>query len=291
MSRVSGIILLAVLSLLMNYYYGFVSVSNLTKGTSPPSGIMEVHFIDVGQGDSILIKTASEAMLIDSGDNDSGALVTDYLKSQGIKELNYIIGTHPHADHIGGLDTVLNSISVDTVIFPPVSHTTDTFEDVLAALEEKHLSITKAAVGSRYSLGSAVFTIVAPNSPAYDEINNYSVGIKLIFGDTSFLMAGDAQRLSEEEMLANGIDLTADVLKLGHHGSADSTSTEFLEAVNPSYAVISVGKYNSYRHPNAQTIQKLRKQNIEVYRTDEQGTIIFTSDGDKISVRAKDYKN
>lgn len=291
LSRVSGIILLAALSLLMNHYYGFVSVINLTEGTNPPSGTMEVHFIDVGQGDSILVKTDSEAMLIDAGDNDSGTLVTDYLKDQGITELNYIIGTHPHADHIGGLDTVLNSISVDTVIFPSVSHTTDTFEDVLEALEKKHLSITKAAVGSRYSLGSAVFTIVAPNSPTYDEINNYSVGIKLTFGDTSFLMTGDAQRLSEDEMLANGIDLSADVLKLGHHGSADSTGAEFLEAVNPSYAVISVGKYNVYRHPNTQTIQELLKQNIEVYRTDEQGTIVFTSDGDKISVRAKDYNN
>jgi competence protein ComEC len=245
---------------------------------------IEVHFIDVGQGDSIFIETGRDSMLIDAGENNQGDTVLNYLKDQGVEKLDYIIGTHPHSDHIGGLDTVIRALPVETVIMPNVTHTTKTFEDVLNAMEEKGLKITEPAVGDRYTLGLASFQILAPNSASYEDLNNYSVGIKLTFGDTSFLLAGDAEKLSEDEMLKNGIDLSADVLKLGHHGSAYSSGSNFLDVVNPKYAVISVGKDNEYGHPHEETLQAMKDRGIKVYRTDLSGTIVFTSDGHNISI-------
>jgi competence protein ComEC len=172
---------------------------------------------------------------------------------------------------------------------PDVVHTTKTFEDVLDAISEKGLKITKAIAGNTYSLGTTSFTIVAPNGSDYDELNDYSVGIKFINGENSFLLTGDAEKISETEMLHNGIDLSADVLKLGHHGSSTSSQEDFLDEVQPDYAVISAGIDNSYGHPHVETLQKLKDRNIEVFRTDLQDTIIFTSDGEHITVNKEPY--
>jgi len=289
MGRVVVIILLAVFSLIINQ-----SVLTPKEETIPAqsdlTNIIEVHIIDVGQGDSILIETKDHSMLIDAGENNKGATVLDYLESQNIEKLDYIIGTHPHSDHIGGLDTVIRSIPVSKVIMPNVTHTTKTFEDVLDALKEKKLTITKAVVGDQYTLGPASFQIISPNSECYDELNNYSVGIKLTFADNSFLFAGDAEKLSEDEMRKNGIDLSCDVMKLGHHGSTSSSSSDFLDAVNLTKAIISVGADNEYGHPHEEILQAMKDRNIEVYRTDQQGTLVFTSDGKTISVAADEYK-
>jgi beta-lactamase superfamily II metal-dependent hydrolase len=289
MSRVSGIILLAVLSLFVNQYLNAPD-SKVTMDTTNRDNIVEVHFIDVGQGDAILIEAEDSAMLIDAGENNKGTVVTDYLETQNITKLDYVIGTHPHSDHIGGLDTVISSIEVDKVILPSATHTTATFEDLLDVLAENNLGITMAVAGDQYSLGPATFTVVAPNSLYYDDLNNYSVGIKLTFGDTSFLFTGDAGKLSEGEMLANGIDLSADVLKLSHHGSNTGNSDAFLEAVNPAYAMINVGADNDYGHPHAETLEAMLNHGIKVYRTDIQGTVVFTSDGKNISVNTQDYE-
>lgn len=282
--RVGGITLLAVLSLFVNQFMSTPKEKTVPTLTDQ-ANIIEVHFIDVGQGDSILIETKDGNMLIDAGENNQGVTVLSYLEDQKIEKLDFLIGTHPHSDHIGGLDTVIKSLPVDKVIMPDVIHTTKTFEDVLDALEEKNLKITKAVVGDQYNLGPASFQIVSPNSSSYDELNNYSVGIKLSYGDNSFLFTGDAEKLSEDEMLKNGIDLSCDVLKLGHHGSAYSSSSDFLDAVNPAYAIISVGADNQYGHPHEETLQAMKDRNIKVYRTDQQGTIVFTSDGKTISVK------
>ncbi len=287
--RVSGIILLAVLSLFINQYTS-TQDNEFSTETANMTGIVEVHFIDVGQGDAILIETDHAAMLIDAGENNKGTVVVDYLNTQQITKLDYVIGTHPHSDHIGGLDTVLDTFLVDKVIMPSVIHTTKTFEDVLDTLEDKNLKITKAVVGTQYILGPATFTVVAPNASSYEEMNNYSVGIKLTYGDTSFLFTGDAEKLAEDEMVANGIDLSADVLKLAHHGSAYSNSDSFLNAVSPTYAMINVGKDNEYGHPHVEALQAMLDRDIKVYRTDEQGTVVFTSDGTNISVNTEDYK-
>ncbi|MBZ4656004.1 MAG: beta-lactamase domain protein [Thermoanaerobacter sp.] len=256
------------------------------------SGTLAVHFIDVGQADSILINTGSVAMLIDAGNNADAELVVNYIKGQGIKTLDYIIGTHPHEDHIGGMDAVVNSFGIGKVILPKVQSNTKTFEDLLKAISNKGLKITSPVPGTKYSLGEAEFTILAPNGSSYENVNDYSVVIKLQFGKTSFLLTGDAGVQSEGEMLSKDFDLKADLLKVGHHGSRYSTSEDFLKVVSPKFAVISVGKDNSYGHPAEETIKKILDTGIQLYRTDESGTIIATSDGNiiKIDIKASPVK-
>ena len=243
---------------------------------------LEVHFIDVGQGDAILIKQNGYNMLIDAGDNKYEQIVVDYLKENGITRLDYVIGTHPHADHIGGLDAVINTFDIGKVIMPNIIHTTKTFEDVLIAIENKGLKITTPNIGDSYELGNANFEILAPKSKSYTELNNYSVVIRMICGKTSFLFAGDAEDISEKEMLDSGRNLKADVLKVGHHGSDTSTTAVFLDAVSPAYAVIQVGKDNKYGHPTTEIINRLEERNIKIYRNDLDGNIIAISDGENI---------
>lgn len=285
--RVSLLILFIALALYMNYYGQ--PEDTLTQGPMK-SGVVEVHFIDVGQGDSILIEAENETMLIDVGDNNKGKTVVDYLTSQNITELDYVIGTHPHSDHIGGLDTVLKQFPVNMIIMPYVNHTTQTYEEVLNVIEDKNLSLIKPTVGTEYQLGPATFTILAPVSASYEDLNNYSIVIKLCYGDNSFLLTGDAGSLSEEEMLADGNDLHADVLKLGHHGSSYSTTDDFLDAVDPIYTVVSVGADNNYGHPHPETLKKIKDRNIKLYCTDKQGTVVFTSDGKTVSVNTQEHE-
>lgn len=246
-----------------------------------------VHFIDVGQADSILIQESNGgSMLIDAGNNADANLVVNYIKEQGVDSLDYIVGTHPHEDHIGGLDAVINSFNIDKIIMPKVSHNTKTFEDVLTAISNKNLKVTSPVSGQTYELGNADFTILAPNSDTYDNLNNYSVVIKLDFGETSFMFTGDAETESENEMLAKGYDLKADILKVGHHGSITSSSAAFIKAIAPKYSVISVGKDNSYGHPDSIILNRLNTMGVEVLRTDELGTIVFTSDGKNLTYAA-----
>ena len=252
---------------------------------------MKVHFIDVGQGDSILVETDSHTLLIDAGENNQGTYVVNYLKSQGIDTLDYVIGTHPHSDHIGGLDVVIQQLDVSKVILPAVEHSTKTYEDVLLAIANKGLKITKPVVGTEYKLGEATFTIIAPNSAEYSDLNDYSVSIRLVYGDTSFVFTGDADTVSETEMVNNGLDLSADVLKLGHHGSAYSNNSFFLNAVNPTYAVISVGEGNSYGHPHREVLEDMQSRDVEVYRTDLQGTITIFSDGTDLTFETQRTSN
>ncbi|QDY32645.1 cell wall-binding repeat-containing protein [Clostridium sporogenes] len=250
-------------------------------------GPVTVHYINVGQGDSILIQQDGHNMLIDAGTNASESIVVNYLKSKGVAKLDYVIGTHPHEDHIGGLDKVIDNFAVEKVIMPKVTHTTQTFKDVITSIQNKGLKITVPTVGDKYSLGAADFTILAPNNSSYRNLNNYSIVIKLKFGNRAFIFTGDAESLSEGEILAKQLDITGDVLKLGHHGSKTSTSQNFLNKVNPKYAVVSCGKNNSYKHPHQETLNKLKVKNIKVYRTDEAGTITATSNGSSLSFNAK----
>ncbi|MCT4605668.1 MAG: MBL fold metallo-hydrolase [Marinisporobacter sp.] len=249
-------------------------------------GDLKIHFIDVGQADSILIKNGESTMLIDAGNNGDADLVVNYLKNQGINQLDYVIGTHPHEDHIGGLDAVINNFDIGKVYMPKVTHTSKTFKDVITAIKKKGLKITNPTVGGIIPLGDAKGVILAPNSKEYKDYNDYSIVLKLTYGNTSFLFTGDAEGLSEKEMMRNGLDLSADVLKLGHHGSHSSTTIDFLNKVNPKYAVIMTEIGNDYGHPHKETMDKLKNKNIPVYRTDESGNIVATSDGNKISFNA-----
>ena len=252
--------------------------------TSKPEGTVEVHYIDVGQGDATLIKCGSHAMLIDGGNNNKGTTVQLYLKKQGVESLDYVIGTHPDADHIGGLDVIVYKYNCDTVIMPDYEKDTKTYQELVDVIHDKNMKITYPVVGEQYALGEAKFTIIAPNSNSYGgNANDYSVAILLEYGKNRFLFTGDAEEASETEMLSNGIELSADVYKVAHHGSRSASTQEFLNAVQPKYAVISCGEGNSYGHPHAEVLNRLRSMGVEVFRTDEQGSIIASSDGENIT--------
>ena len=247
------------------------------------AGALEVHFLDVGQGDATFIACDGHYMLIDAGNNDKGTLVQSYLEQQGVETLDYVIGTHPDADHIGGLDVILYKFDCGTVILPEVENDTRTYEDVIRVLEEKDYPVTAPVVGDTYTLGGASFTIIAPNGDYGDDLNDWSVGILLQNGENRFLFTGDAGEQAEQDILANGIDISADVYKASHHGSDTASSEAFIQAVSPEYAVISVGEGNQYGHPNAEVLNRFRAAGIEVFRTDEQGTIVAASDGTDIT--------
>lgn len=253
-------------------------------GGGQEKGELQVHFIDVGQGDATLIVCDGHAMMFDMGENDKGTAVQFYLMEQGIDRLDYVIGSHPESDHIGGMDVILTKYDCDCIMLPDVQVKTATYRDVLSAVEYKNYKITLPKAGDTYQLGSAYFTVIAPNHYDYGgNVNNCSIGIRLVHGENVFLFTGDAEAEAETDILSNGLEIKADVLKVGHHGSHDATSRAFAEAVSPAYAVISCGKENEYGHPHRETLNTLEAVGAEIYRTDEQGTIIAFSDGKSIT--------
>lgn len=256
-----------------------------TMPAGPAHDQLIVHFIDVGQGDSILIQFPTGVnMLIDAGSDEYAAVVIDYLQAQGVKKLDYCIGTHPHEDHIGALDDVILAFPVTHVYLPKVEHTTRTFEDLITAISEKGLRIREAKAGVTIDVGPLVSAlIVAPNSSGYQDLNDWSVVLKVTYGKTSAVFTGDVDRVSEQEMVEADFDLQADLLKVAHHGSRTSSSIEFLALTHPRYAVISVGSGNTYGHPHPETIGRLVDLGASIYRTDLMGSIVFRSDGQSFS--------
>lgn len=255
--------------------------SNIKTGGS---GLLSVHYIDVGQADCIYIKApGGKVMLIDAGNNGDSDTIIKYLKNQGVSKIDILVGTHPHEDHIGSMSEVIDTFDIGKFYMPKVTTTTKTYKDVINSAKSKNLSIDTASKGIILDLGQEVQAkMLAPVSSKYDELNDYSAVIKLVYKNTSFLFTGDAGEVSEKEMIKNKEDLSATVLKVGHHGSSTSTTSEFLNLVNPKYAVISVGKVNDYGHPAASTVNRLEKKGIKIFRTDESGTIIAASDGNNV---------
>lgn len=260
-----------------------LSATNETKETKLSE--IKIHYIDVGQGDSELIQIGDKNILIDAGTDDKKSF--NYLKSLGIATLDYVIATHPHEDHIGSMDDVINTFNIGTFYSPKVTTTTKTYENMVNAIKSKNLKITVPKVGDQLTIGDATLTFLAPNSDKYEDLNNYSIAVKLKYGNNSFIFMGDAQAISESEILAKQLDIQADIIKLGHHGSESSTSQAFLDKVNPKYAIISCGKNNDYGHPHQTTLDKLNAKNINVFRTDINGTIIATSNGTDITFNVK----
>jgi len=244
---------------------------------------LKIHYIDVGQGDSAIIEQNGHYMLIDAGTNACEQDLISYIDNLNITKFDYIIATHAHEDHIGSMDAIINKYDVDKVLFAKHTSTTKTFENFATAVKNKGLKLYAPTVNEEFQFQDSKFIVLAPNSSKYEETNNYSIVIKVIYNENSFLFTGDAESLSEEEMLNNNLDLSADVLKVGHHGSKSSTSQNFLNTVNPKYAVISVGKDNDYNHPKQAVMNRLKNSNIIVYRTDEVGDITLTSDGNNIT--------
>ncbi|MDE7273874.1 MAG: MBL fold metallo-hydrolase [Lachnospiraceae bacterium] len=253
-----------------------------TGNSKGESAQMEVHFIDVGQGDCTLITCDGHSMLIDAGDYSKGTAIQNYLQKQNVKKLDYLILTHPDSDHIGGAPVIITKFEIDKVFVSNFEKDNKTYQKLIQALDNKRLKYTTPNVGAQYSLGTANITILAPNGK-YGNPNDASIALMIQNGENKFLFTGDAGEDAEQDILDNGIELSADVYKAGHHGSRTSTSQKFFEAVNPSYAVISCGEDNSYGHPHAETLNTFRMNGVNVYRTDEDGTIIATSDGKKIT--------
>lgn len=254
--------------------------------SSEVSGVLTIDYIDVGQGDSALVNVNGKYMLIDAGTNSSEKNLVNYLKGKNIQKIDYVIGTHAHEDHIGGLDKVIDNFDIGQVYLPKASHTTKTYESVLESIKNKNLKITTAKEGVKIDLGpGTTVEMYSPGKGKYDNLNDYSPIMKVTFGENKFLFTGDAEKEAENEVIKSGVDLSADVLKVGHHGSDTSTSDDFLNKVNPKIAIISCGKGNDYGHPHNSTVYKLAEKNIKIFRTDEVGTIKVESDGKNLTVR------
>ena len=247
---------------------------------------MSVHFIDVGKADSIYIKCKDKNILIDAGEKNTYDLVNEYLRRQNVKVLDLVIATHPHTDHIGGMPKVVEEFQINKLLMPELKEevipTSRTYEKLLLAIKNKNIAPERPIPGTSFNVGELIFEVLAPNKQ-YDDVNNNSIVVKMTFKNTSFLFTGDAEKESENDMMNNNFNLEADVLKVGHHGSKTSTSSAFLRKVNPKYAVICVGE-DRYNLPKKITIDKLTKRNIKVFRTDCNGTVVFSTDGNKISV-------
>jgi competence protein ComEC len=253
--------------------------TSTTDGTS-----LTVSYLDVGQGDATLISKGNFHMLIDAGKNEMGATVVKFLKKENIEKLDLLIGTHPDSDHIGGLDDVLDAVSVDTVYMPKAKKSTKTYSDVESALERAGEKASMPEIGTEYTYDSNVILRFLSPSKTYSDSNDNSLVVQLAYGKTRFLFMGDAEETAESDILKKGYDLTCDVLKLGHHGSYTATSLAFLQAADPTYAVISCGKNNSYGHPHAEVLARLEDEDVQVYRTDTMGTIQAVSDGKNVKM-------
>ncbi|WP_396335360.1 ComEC/Rec2 family competence protein [Clostridium sp.] len=255
------------------------SINTKENNIQSNKNTLQVHFIDVGQGDSILIQVNNKNLLIDSGPNKSEDKLKKYLKELNISKFDYIIATHPHEDHIGNMSYIINNFDVLNFYAPKVENSTKAFETMVESLIRKDLKIKvlKANIKSIDLGKNIVVDVFSPLSNSYEDLNNYSPIVKISYGNTSFLFTGDAEELSENEVLNAGFDLKCDVLKIGHHGSSSSTSEKFLKASNPSIAVISVGEDNTYGHPTDTVLSRLKE--TKIYRTDINGNIVITSDG------------
>ena len=248
--------------------------------------LLKVHYLDVGQGDSIFIELPNnETMLIDAAESYQSENIINYLKNLNYQKIDYVIGTHPHTDHIGGLKDIINTFEIGKIYMPKVVSTTKTYESLLMAIKDKNLKINTAKAGTTIiDTDTLKINILAPNNSTYTELNNYSAVSKITYGTTKFLFMGDAEKLSENEIKEN---VTADVIKIGHHGSNTSSSIDFIKKVNAKYGIISVGLNNKYNLPKEETITNWENSGTKIYLTSINGTITASSDGTNIKIESE----
>ena len=288
--------IIALILLLIVYLYGIYTQPNTnnknkentstkerqTEVINETSNNLKITYLDVGQADSILIEENNEYMLIDAGNNEDGPYLVNYFKSLGIEKFEYVIGTHAHEDHIGGMDDIIKNFSIGTFYMPEVLTTTKTFEDVLDALEEKQVAFNSTEIDKSFTFADTTIETLYIDNNSKD-LNDSSIVLRLKHVTNTFLFTGDASTKVEKKLLDKNIQ--SDVLKVGHHGSSYSTSKAFLDKVNPTYAIISVGENNTYKHPQDEIIKRLENKNIKIYRTDESGSIVAESNGSNITFK------
>jgi len=263
---------------------------DVASAASPENSDFTIYFIDVGQADCALILSGGFAMLIDGGNVADSDLVYAFLKERGVSHLDYIICTHAHEDHVGGLTAAFSAASVSAVYSPVDTYSSTAFENFKAAAEAHSLPLVRPYPGDTFYLGEAEVIVLGPVFD-YESTNNTSIVVKIIYGETSFLFTGDIEREAELDLIESGAELSADVLKVAHHGSATSSSYLFLYEVSPSYGIISCGVNNSYGHPHDDVLSRYRDADVLLYRTDMQGTITCTSDGKNISFSVEKNEN
>lgn len=260
-----------------------VSLPDSDPAVGRDSGLL-IEFIDVGQGDSTLILCEGEAMLIDAGDELSGTNVQNEMEKLGVDRLKYFVCTHPDADHIGGADVIAYKFPVESLLMPELERDTKAYEEMEASISKGDIEVIHPEAGEEYELGGGSFLIIGPTGQySREEPNNWSVCLRFTYGERDFLFCGDAEKEAEEDMLAAGARLDADVYHVSHHGSSGSTSEAFLQAVGPSWAVVSCGRDNDYGHPHRETKEALSAHHVRLYRTDEMGNIFCYSDGNALN--------
>lgn len=284
MKKVRIVCLIILCLLVVGCSSPFVETNNKASASTFSGDTLRVNYIDVGQGDSIFIELPNkETMLIDAGEAYEADNVINYIKNLGISKIDYIVGTHPHTDHIGGLEEVINTFDVGSIYMPKATSTSKTYLDLLTTISDKGLSVKTAKSGVVIlDEDNLKLEFIAPNSDSYSELNNYSAVLKLTYLDNTFLFMGDAETLSEDEITS---DVDADVIKVGHHGSDSSSSVEFVKKVSPEYAIIMVGEGNSYNHPYQSIIDRYLGVGAKVLRTDLDGNIVCDSDGVDVSCK------
>ncbi|MGN0107262.1 MAG: ComEC/Rec2 family competence protein [Hominilimicola sp.] len=256
--------------------YDFVQV--------PENSQFEVHYIDVGQADAALVECDGETMLIDGGNAADSSLIAAYLRQEDISSIDYVVCTHAHEDHVGGLSGALSVAQAEHVYAPVTESDSKAYKNFKKKIAEQGLETEHPYVGDTFLLGNSTVEFLGPVEEDKNDLNNTSIVLKITYGNTSFLFTGDAESEEEKEILESGSNLKSTVLKVGHHGSNTSTSYPFLREVMPQYAVISCEKGNSYGHPHEETLSRLSDAGVEIYRTDLNGTVVMTSDGENITV-------
>ena len=270
-----------------NVFELFAGKQNIEAETPPvpEEGEVLFHFIDVGQGDAILVTTSDGNMLIDTSESKAREELDAYLKSVGVEEIKYLVLTHPDADHIGNADFIIQNYKIENIIMTDYVATSKTYERLLDAIEQSTASVIQAEAGFQFKIGALSNTVIAPNED-YDDPNEMSIVIKSTYGETSVMLTGDAEKKSEADTLKKWSAATfkCDILKVGHHGSDSSTTVEFLNAVDPEIAVISCGEGNKYGHPHDEIVDRLTAKGVKIYRTDIDGDIIFKTDGETFTL-------